>query len=169
LDIMKLYLGPLLAFSGELRGPLGKLEKAVAGKAEHGEHHKSHSKGEVKHTPVTVSSAGGGESVTTDSLVQVIGPAQVITVGDAAHKEEGHGHHHHDEVMSTNDQTAAVRYALERLHEFWTITTVEPRLREIHQALSIREPKGPRIGGRDPVRGIEPRRRPEPSRDRPRL
>jgi hypothetical protein len=65
--------------------------------------------------------------------------------------------------MSTNDQTAAVRYALERLHEFWTANTVEPKLRAIHEAVSIREPRGVQLS-REAPRPREPARRPSADR-----
>jgi hypothetical protein len=146
IETLKLYLGPILAFSGEFRGPFSRLENAVSGKAEAAAHKPAH-KPEPKPATVVVKSTSAGEgTVTTDKVIQVVGPAQVITIGDSA-QHDGHGGHethHHDEAMSTNDQTAAVRYALERLHEFWTQNTVEPKLKAIHDALSIREPKGAR-------------------------
>ena len=161
-ETIKLYLGPVLAFSSDLKGALGKLEKAIEGKPDSDRHqskaHQDHAKTEAKHT-VVVTASGKEVDVTEGHVVQVVGPAQVVTVTEAP-RHDAHGDGDHDAVLSMHDQTAAVRYALERLHELWTANTVEPRLRAMHEALSIREPKGARLS-RDPYRRpVEDRRRP---------
>lgn len=130
IETVKLYLDPMLKFSGDLRGCFGKLEKAVKGEAQ--KHEGGHHHPPVEHSqPAVVVSSSAEQRV-------LVTPAQIITATDAGHS--GHGDHH--ESMSTHEQTAAVRYALERLHDFWTPNNVEPRLKEIRDALSIREPKG---------------------------
>ena len=164
LETIKLYLGPVLAFSSDLKGPLGKLEKAVEGKPDSDRHHakanQGHAKTEAKQT-VVVTASGKEVDVTGDKVVQVVGPAQVVTVTEAprhdAH-DDGHGHDH-EKVMSMHEQAAAVRYALERLHELWTANTVEPRLKAMREALSIREPKGARLSRELYRRPVEERRR----------
>ncbi len=156
-ETIKLYLGPVLAFSSDLKGQLGRLEKAIEGKAEDGlpkkEPHDP-AKAEARHGAVVVTTTGQEGAVTADKFVQVVGPAQIVTVTEAPRHEPhdgGRDKHDHENVMSVHEQTAAVRYALERLHELWTVNTMEPRLKAMQEALSIREAKGARLG-RDPYR-----------------
>jgi hypothetical protein len=163
IETVRLYLGPILAFSGEFGAPFHKLEKAVAGKAEQGEKHDHHTHGssEPRHGTLVVTTAGHEGQVVADKVIQVVSPGQVIAVTDAPPSHDHGKQHGHHEGMSTHEQTAAVRYALERLHEFWTADTVEPRLKAIRDALSIRKPKGGGLS-REPYRRppVEQRRRP---------
>ena len=85
---------------------------------------------------LVVTTPGQEGAITTEKLIQVMGPAVVVTEPSPPPPRHGDHHDHaghegHRESMSTHEQTAAVRYALERLHEYWTAATVEPRLRAI--------------------------------------
>jgi hypothetical protein len=125
-EALDLHLGPLIAFSDALNGRLGKLKKALDGKADD---HAPHGKGEAHGAAQSalVVTAGTDQHVT-------IAPAKIVSDGHAPH---GCGDHKgHD--MTAREQINAVRQALEHLSEYWCKGRVEDDLRKIQDALMIK-------------------------------
>jgi len=147
-EALQQHLGPLISFSGALGGPLGKLKKALEGKADesaaHGGASHGHGHGESHGAPAQtalVVTANADQHLT-------IAPGKVVSDGPAPHHPPPP---HKPAEMTAREQIIAVREALELLSESWRKEAVEGDLRKIQDALLIRS-----IPGGSPARPLRP-------------
>lgn len=134
-DCVQLYLGPLLAFTGDVNKPYDQLRKALAGKVKQ----PPSTTIKVEHDrPAGATAAAAAASAAGGAAASVAVAGTHVAV-EAPPSPPPPPPPPVERPASTQEQMIEVRLALEAFAQVWTRASIEQRLRLAQQSLLIKE------------------------------